>query len=112
MLLRLTPSLPYDVPIADPTPEKPDDFIGYCQICYGMVTERNGLRFEFTHEESGLSSTLAVYPHRRCIEEKVSRGGPYWRADGAPMPATRRQLMLLLGFEDSILTEDGQVLAK
>lgn len=105
LLVRLTPSLPYEAPAPSTEPDKPDDFIGYCLICYGMVTERNGLRFEYS--EGG--STMAIYPHRRCIEERVPGSGPYWYEDGSPTPPMRRQLMLALGFEDSDLTEAGQV---
>jgi hypothetical protein len=92
LLARLTPSKPYRAPAKQVQPEVPDDFLGYCYICYGTVTERNGLRFEHTPEHG---VTCATYPHRKCIEDQIP--GPHWMPDGSPMPGTLIKLLRDMG---------------
>jgi hypothetical protein len=94
LLQRLTPSAPNRKPKKKTKPKLPDDFIGYCYICYGMVTERNGIFFEYTDADS---VTSACYPHRQCIEDKVS--GPYWNEDGSPTRQTRTKLLQDMGYD-------------
>ena len=97
LLLRLTPSIPYsapETPAAPAPPEIPDDFLGYCYVCYGMVTKRNGIYFEEVTEGLG---TVACHPHRKCIEDQIP--GPHWNADGSPTEGTRRKLLQDMGFE-------------
>ncbi|MFX0543011.1 DUF4259 domain-containing protein [Roseovarius sp. S4756] len=91
---RLTPSKAYRTSPKPAPTELPDDFIGYCYICYGQVTEQNGLRFEHTMH----GATCAFYPHRKCIEDQIP--GPHWAADGAPLPGTRAKLLRDMGVED------------
>ncbi|MES0883133.1 DUF4259 domain-containing protein [Roseibium sp. SCP14] len=94
LLLRLTPSEPYEAPARKEEPELPEDFLGYCYLCYGMVTERDGINFEYTMPEGG---TLSIHPHRKCVEALMS--GPHWEKDGSPTEKTRRRLMQDMGFE-------------
>ncbi|MES0810109.1 DUF4259 domain-containing protein [Roseibium sp. SCPC15] len=94
LLLRLTPSEPYEVTARKEDPELPEDFLGYCYLCYGMVTERDGINFEYTMPDGG---TLSMHPHRKCIETLIS--GPHWKKDGSPTEKTRRRLMQDMGFE-------------
>ncbi|MGZ2256693.1 DUF4259 domain-containing protein [Roseobacter sp. A03A-229] len=96
LVIRLTPSAPYAPPPKAAQPELPDDFLGYCYICYGMVIERDGIYFE--HTEDGLG-TCATYPHRTCLQDKINAPGPYWTADGAPTPVTRQQLLRDMGYD-------------
>ncbi|MEM9631514.1 MAG: DUF4259 domain-containing protein [Pseudomonadota bacterium] len=94
LVLRLTPSEPYEVPTRKEEPELPEDFLGYCYLCYGMVTERDGINFEYTMPEGG---TLSIHPHRKCIETLIS--GPHWKKDGSPTEKTRSRLMQDMGLE-------------
>ncbi|MEM6636513.1 MAG: DUF4259 domain-containing protein [Pseudomonadota bacterium] len=96
LVVRLSPSLPYDPPEKPKQPELPDDFLGYCYVCYGMVTERDGLLFEHRVEGGG---TLSTHPHRKCIEERIGGPGPFWHPDGAPTEVARRKLMEDMGYE-------------
>ncbi|MFX0546397.1 DUF4259 domain-containing protein [Roseovarius sp. S1116L3] len=91
---RLTPSKPYRTANKPKRDAMPDDFIGHCYICYGPVTERDGLLFE--HMMHG--ATCAFYPHRKCIEDQIP--GPHWAPDGAPLPGTRAKLLRDMGVED------------
>ena len=94
LVLRLTPSAAYDSPTPPETPTLPDDFIGYCYICFKMVTKRNGILFEHTEEGAG---TCSIHPHRKCIEDQIA--GPHWNADGSPTAQTRRKLLNDMGIE-------------
>ncbi|PJI84583.1 uncharacterized protein DUF4259 [Yoonia maricola] len=97
LLARLDQSKPFKAPAKKAKQEElPEDFIGYCYICYGMVTERDGLLFEYDDPEGG---SLSNYPHRKCIEDQITEPGPYWNDDGSPTPVTRKQLMRGLGYE-------------
>jgi len=93
---RLDPSKPYENTPKLQKAEPPEDFLGYCYKCFGMVTEQNGLHFEHTDPDG---ATSANYPHRSCIEELIPEPGPYWNADGSPTPIAHRQLMRGLGYE-------------
>lgn len=98
LLLRLTPSAPYDAPQKQKGKPKeqelPDDFLGHCYLCYEPVTERDGFLFEITVEGGG---TISIHPHRRCIEKLIP--GPHWEEDGSPNEKTRKKLMQDMGFE-------------
>ena len=95
LILRLTPSKRYKAPKRLKKTEYPDDFLGHCYVCYGMVTARDGLVFEHTDE----FATASVHPHRKCIEDKMTEPGPYWNDDGSPTEVTRLQLMRDMGYE-------------
>lgn len=94
LTLRLTPSMPFKAPKRQKSAELPDDFLGYCYICYGMVTARNGIYFEHAEEGAGIS---AVHPHRKCIEDQIP--GPHWHSDGSPTERTRKKLLQDMGVE-------------
>ncbi len=97
LLKRLDQSKPYKAAPENPKrDEPPEDFIGYCYICYGMVTERDGLEFTYGDPDGG---SLSNYPHRKCIETKVEEPGPYWNDDGSPTPVMHRALMRGLGYD-------------
>lgn len=92
LVLRLTPSIPYENPKRQESPELLDDFLGYCYVCYGMVTARNGIYFEHTEDGAG---TCAIYPHRKCIEDQIP--GPHWNSDGSPTEQTQKKLLQDMG---------------
>ena len=97
LLARLDQSKPFEASPEKPKKEEPpEDFIGYCYICYGMVTERDGLHFTYDDPDGG---SLSSYPHRKCVEERVTEPGPYWNEDGSPTPVMRKVLMQGLGYE-------------
>lgn len=95
LIIRLTPSIPYEPP-QKKRDRFPDDFLGHCYICYGMVTERDGLYFEQEDEGFGAS---AVHPHRKCSEERIPEPGPYWHPDGSPTECTKKQLRRDMGYD-------------
>lgn len=97
LVIRLTPSQPYDAPEPTKQEELPDDFLGYCYVCYGLVTERNGLTFEHTEEGLGTCETT---PHRKCIEDQIP--GPHWLPDGSPTPRTEQKLLQDMGVETEL----------
>ncbi|MEM8795063.1 MAG: DUF4259 domain-containing protein [Pseudomonadota bacterium] len=97
LVVRLTPSQPYVEPEKPQKPDLPDDFIGYCYICHGMVTERDGFHFEYRFA-SGIK--IGNYPHRKCIKETISIDGLYWNPDGSPTEETRKKLLQAMGVED------------
>lgn len=105
LLVRLNPSEPYTPP--EPKPELPADFIGHCYLCYEAVTERDGLSFEYDDSCGGV---LGSTPHRACIEAKLDGPGPHWTPDGAPLPATRHQMVLDLGYDPEDLMPNGDLL--
>ncbi|GAA3855302.1 DUF4259 domain-containing protein [Celeribacter arenosi] len=94
LILRLTPSIPYKSPERQESPELPDDFLGYCYVCYGEVTARNGIYFEHTEDGAG---TCAIHPHRKCIEDQIP--GPHWNFDGSPTVQTQKKLLQDMGVE-------------
>lgn len=94
LILRLTPSIPYESPSAIMVSDIPEDFLGYCYICYEIVTERDGITFEYTEEGAG---TITVHPHRKCIETQIP--GPHWNPDGTPSSETTTKLLLDMGLE-------------
>lgn len=94
LLLRLTPSTPYNAPMKKKQVKLPDDFLGHCYVCYGPVTKRDGIYFEHS-EENGISSS--IHPHRKCIENKIS--GPHWNDDGSPTEKTKKLLLKDMGYE-------------
>ena len=95
LLLRLTPSAPYEAPQkGKEQQELPDDFLGHCYLCYGAVTERDGFLFEIEMEGGG---TISIHPHRYCVEELIP--GPHWEKDGSPNEKTRKRLMQDMGFK-------------
>lgn len=105
LLIRLTPSAPYTQP--EPDRELPADFIGHCYVCYGAVTERDGLAFEYSDGGGGV---LGATPHRACIDAKLDGPGPHWTSDGAPLPAARRQMVVDFGYEPEDLLPNGDML--
>lgn len=105
LLVRLTPSEPYTPP--EPKQELPAEFIGHCYICYEAVTERDGVRFEYNDGGGGV---LGSTPHRACIDAKLDGPGPHWTSDGAPLPATRRQMVVDLGYDPEDLMPNGDLL--
>jgi hypothetical protein len=105
LLIRLTPSAAYTPP--KPKQELPSDFIGYCYICYDAVTERDGLEFQYNDSGGG---TLGSTPHRACIDAKLDGPGPHWAPDGAPLPATRHQMVVDMGYDPDDLMPNGDIL--
>ncbi|MEM9229957.1 MAG: DUF4259 domain-containing protein [Pseudomonadota bacterium] len=105
LLIRLTPSAPYTPP--EPKRDLPSDFIGHCYVCYGAVTERDGLDFQYNDSGGG---TLGSTPHRACIDAKLEGPGPHWAPDGAPLPATRRQMVVDMGHDPEDLMPNGDML--
>lgn len=104
LLTRLTPSLPYSP--HDSKWHTPADYIGHCYLCHQAVTERDGFAFEFSDGGGVLGST----PHWACINAKLPDPGPHWTPNGAPLPATRRQLVVDLGYDPEDLMPNGDVL--
>ncbi len=94
---RLDETKPFEAPAKKPKKEKlPEGFIGHCYICYGVVTERDGLVFAYDDPEGG---TCENYPHRKCMEDKIAEPGPYWNDDGSPTEVMRKELMRGLGYD-------------
>lgn len=59
LLERLDQPNPFEAAPQKPTSEEPpEDFIGYCDICYGVVTERDGL--EFTYDDPTADRSLII----------------------------------------------------
>lgn len=94
LLIRLTPSAPYEAPEKPEPQELPDDFLGHCYLCYEPVTERDGFLFEIEMAGGG---TISIHPHRHCVEKLIP--GPHWNKDGSPNEKTRKKLMQDMGFE-------------
>ena len=94
LILRLSPSKPYKAPKAKTHEPLPDDFLGYCYLCYGLVTKRDGILFEHTSE---LGGTCTIHPHINCIEEIILQ--PALNNDGSPTDAAHKVLMQHMGFD-------------
>lgn len=91
LLKRLDPEQPYRKPRNKKKDALPDDFLGYCMICNGMVTERDG--YNFVVDMGGPKMT--VFPHRACVQEKCDERA--WNEDGTPTEAGTKTLRKLMG---------------
>ena len=107
LLIRVTPEAPYTPPESEPWAELPDNFIGHCYVCRDVVTERDGLKFDY---DDGTGGIFGATPHRACIEAKLDGRGPHWTPDGAPLAAARRQMVIDFGHAPEDLTEHGDLL--
>ncbi|MEO1746814.1 MAG: DUF4259 domain-containing protein [Pseudomonadota bacterium] len=87
LLARLDPSKPYEQPPQAKEPKLPDDFLGHCMFCYGVVTERDGLEIKVS---MGSGIEMSVTPHRACVERELK--GPHWNEDSTATDGVLKQL--------------------